>query len=244
MRRPSLRLILVTLIAGATGALLQWSASGWFAEIAPSRIATLPVAILLGPWYGVAAALLSALSGPVKPLIVALRVIEASVVGVAARRGHSPLIAGGLVVLAVAAGFGFAPEWYDVPSAGASNWARAMQLMLNRMVPVVVANLVASIVSYGMSERTGVRPQRLRKYAFHAFVLVAILPVVILSAATGQLLAAQQEAEGISQLTAIATARRDRIQEFVESHVAVVETLASALSHENDCLGAASCDAV
>jgi hypothetical protein len=41
-----------------------------------------------------------------------------------------------------------------------------MQLLLNRMVPVVVANLVASIVSYGMSERTGVRPQRLRKTPF------------------------------------------------------------------------------
>jgi hypothetical protein len=65
-------------------------------------------------------------------------------------------------------------------------------------------------------------------------VLVAILPVVILSAATGQLLATQQESEATSQLTAIATARRDRIQEFIESHVAVVETLAAGLSQEKD----------
>ena len=110
-----------------------------------------------------------------------------------------------------------------------------MQQLLNKMVPVVVANLLASIVSDGMSERTGVRPQRLRTLRVSGRSCSSpILPVVILSAATGQLLAAQQESEGSSQLTAIATARRDRIQEFVESHVAVVETLASALSHEDD----------
>ena len=231
MRRPSLRLILVTLLAGAVGALLQWSASGSVAEISPSRIFTLPVAILLGPWHGIAATLVAAIPGTVRPLLLALRLIEALVIGAAARRGHSPLLVGTLLIVILALALGFAPELYDLPSAGVNNWARAMQLLLNRMVPLVIACLIAA-VSHGQHTRS--HPRRLRTYAFHAFVLVAILPVVILSAATGQLLAAQQESEGSSQLTAIATARRDRIQEFVESHIAVVETLASALGNEHD----------
>jgi hypothetical protein len=42
----------LTVIAGGIGAALQWYASGPLAEASPSRIATLPVAILLGPWHG------------------------------------------------------------------------------------------------------------------------------------------------------------------------------------------------
>ena len=224
--------MLVTLLAGAAGALLQWSASGGFAEIAPGRMATLPVAILLGPWYGIAATVLSALSGTLRPLLVVLRIVEALVVGVAARRGHSPLLVGGLCLIALALVLGFAPELYGIPSVGPNDWARAMQMLLNRMVPLVVASLIAATASHGLWQDSGSSPRRLRTYAFHAFVLVAVLPVVILSATTGQMLAAQQESEGTSQLNAIATARRDRIQEFVDSHVAVVETLAFGLSQE------------
>jgi signal transduction histidine kinase/ActR/RegA family two-component response regulator len=220
--------------AGGAGAALQWYASGGFAEIAPSRIATLPVAILLGPWHGIAATLIAAATGTVRPLLVVLRVVEALIVGVAARRGRSPLLVGGLNLIVLAVVLGFAPELYNLPSDGANNWARAMQMLLNRMVPLAIASLIASTATHGFWQNIGVQPRRLRTYAFHAFVLVAILPVVILSAATGQLLAAQQEAEGSSQLTAIATARRDRIQEFIESHIAVIETLASALSREDD----------
>jgi hypothetical protein len=90
MRRPSSRLILVTLLAGAAGALLRWSASGGFAEISPSRVATLPVAILLGPWHGIAATILAALPGSVRPVVLVMRLLEVLIVGVATRRGHSP----------------------------------------------------------------------------------------------------------------------------------------------------------
>jgi hypothetical protein len=63
LRAGRLRPRLLSLIAGGAGAASQWYASGGFAEIAPSRIATLPVAILLGPWHGIAATLLAAATG-------------------------------------------------------------------------------------------------------------------------------------------------------------------------------------
>ena len=231
MRRPAFRPLLITLIASAAGAGLQWYATGGFAEVSPSRIATLPVAILLGPWHGIAATLLAALGGPLRPAVLVVRLLEALIVGVATRRGHSPMIAASLYWLANAILFALAPGLYG---AGPVSWSFVLQQLLNKMVPVVVANLLAIAVSYGLPQYNSGQPRRLRSYAFHAFVLVAILPVVILSAATGQLLAAQQEAEGSSQLSAIANARRDRIQEFIESHIAVVETLAAALSREDD----------
>jgi len=215
------------LIASGVGAALQKYASGGFAEVSPARIATLPVAILLGPWHGIVATLLATLAGAVHPRVHIIRLLEALVVGIATRRGRSPLIAGGLFWFANAILFALAPALYGV---GQVSWSLVMQQLLNKMVPMVVANLLASAVSFGLPDPSRGQPRRLRSYAFHAFVLVAILPVVVLSAATGQLLSAQQEAEGSAQLTAIATARRDRIQEFVESHIAVIETLASALS--------------
>ena len=150
MRRPSFTSILITLTAGAAGALLQSSASGGFAEMSPSRIATLPVAILLGPWHGIVAVLLAALSGGARPLLVVLRIVEAFILGAATRRGHSRLLVGGVNLLVLALVLGLAPEFYDVPSVGSSNWARAMQLLLNRAVPLVVATLVAAFVSQGL----------------------------------------------------------------------------------------------
>jgi signal transduction histidine kinase/ActR/RegA family two-component response regulator len=234
MRRPWLRPILLTGLASAVGAGMQWYATGGFAEISPSRIATLPVAILLGPWHGIVATLLAALPGTVPPVLLAFRIVEALIVGVAARRGHSPLLVGGLILFALGVVLGIAPELFGLPSAGANDWARAMQMLLNRMVALAIATLIAATVTRGLWQNRGSHPRRLRTYAFHGFVLVALSPVIILSAAIGQLLAGQQEAEGTSQLTAIATARRDRIQEFIESHVSIVETLASALSREGD----------
>jgi signal transduction histidine kinase/ActR/RegA family two-component response regulator len=234
MRRPWLRPLLLTALASAAGAGLQWYASGGFAEMSPSRIATLPVAILLGPWHGIAATLLAALPGTVPPVLLAFRIVEALIIGVAARRGHSPLLVGGLILFALAIVLGISPELFGLPSAGANDWARAMQMLLNRMVAIAIATLIAAFVTRGLWQNPSSHPRRLRTYAFHGFVLVALSPVIILSAATGQLLAGQQEAEGTSQLTAIATARRDRIQEFIESHIAIVETLASSLAREDD----------
>jgi signal transduction histidine kinase/ActR/RegA family two-component response regulator len=226
------RSVALTLIASAVGALLQMAASGGFAQVSPDRMATLPVAILLGPWYGIAATIIASLSSVAHPSELVTRVLEALVVGLTARRGKSPLIAGGVFCLASAFVFGLKPDLFGAHAAQPNAWPMAMQQLLNGLVAVVVANLLASFVSQGRWGQLGAQPQRLRTFAFHAFVLVAILPVVVLSAVTGQTLAAQQEAEGRSQLTAVAASRRDRIQEFIDSHVHIVEMMAFSLTQE------------
>ena len=135
MRRFALRPIVLTLGASALGALLQSAASGGFAQIAPGRMATLPVAILLGPWYGIVATTLAALPTLVRPTQIVVRVLEALTVGVAARRGHSGLIAGTVFSLANSVAFGLHPEWYGVHLLQPNVWPLAMQQLLNGTGP-------------------------------------------------------------------------------------------------------------
>jgi signal transduction histidine kinase/ActR/RegA family two-component response regulator len=234
MRRPAQRPLFATLASGALGLVLQWTATGGVAQIWPGRIATLTVSILLGPWYGVTATAIAIAPKASEPTFVVICLLEAIAIGAAARRGFSPSATGFVFWISNALTFLLASPVYGVPNGASTLWALAMQLLLNGMVAVVVADMLATVVPSRLVSGHAAQPRDLRTYAFHSFVLVAIVPVLILSAVTGQLLAAQQEAEGHTQLEAIASARRDRIQEFIDSHVSVVESLAFSLSQERD----------
>src|SRR5205085_9405857 len=76
------------ILAGAVGIALNLLPLPAVARLVPGRIATLPIAMLHGPWYGVAAALLATL--PLArnlPLLLVVFAFEALLVGVFARRG-------------------------------------------------------------------------------------------------------------------------------------------------------------
>ncbi len=221
----------ITLAAGAAGLLVQWVASGSFAQMWPGRILTLPVTILFGPWHGAAATVLALSNAPGPGPHFALALGEALVIGAAARRGYSPLLTGGLFGMAAAITGVIAPAWIGLGRLQPVQWATALQLLLNGLVAVAVADLLATILSRkvpGSLEASGVR---LRAYAFHSFMRVAVVPVLILSAVTSQLLAARQETEGVARLSEIATLTSVRIEDFLTSHVRLTETLASSLSH-------------
>src|SRR5688572_17560760 len=97
MKKTALRTLLVTAAAGLGGYLLNTLASGGFASVlSPGRLFTLPVAILLGPWYGLGAALMAAIPAFDRGPVVAVYALEALVIGVAARRERSTLAAGTL----------------------------------------------------------------------------------------------------------------------------------------------------
>jgi signal transduction histidine kinase/CheY-like chemotaxis protein len=221
----------ITLAAGAGGFLVQWVASGSLAQMWPGRMLTLPVTILFGPWHGALATLLalSTVPGPGFYLVLALG--EALVIGATARRGHSPLLIGGLFGIAAAVAGVVAPGWVSLGRLAPVQWAIALQLLLNGLVAVAVADLLAAMLSRKAPESTNARAVRLRAYAFHSFMRVAVVPVLILSAVTSQILAARQETEGIARLSEIATLTSVRIEDFLTSHVRLTETLASSLSN-------------
>jgi signal transduction histidine kinase/DNA-binding response OmpR family regulator len=232
MNKTALRALLVTAAAGGGGYLLNTLASGGFASVlSPGRLLTLPVAILLGPWYGLGAALMAAVTVVDRPPLVAVYALEALVIGFAARRERSTLAAGSLFWA------GYAMVLAGFPGLFASGhlepiWPLALQRMINHMVGVAVADAVSLMLLMRAPLRA--ERMRLRKFSFRSFVLVAVVPVLVLSAVTGQLLAARQEAEGSVRLVQIASSIRDRIQDYVDSNARVVETLAASLSAAGD----------
>ena len=197
------------------------------------RVVTLPVAILLGPWFGGLAAVIggAATRGSSLGLIaIILLSLEGVLVGLFSRRGKSPVLAGALVWVAGAAAIVIAPRLYGAGYLRQTILPIALQLPLSGLVAVIVADLVASAVANRFGG--GVHPvdrQRLRVFAFRAFGLVATLPVLLLAAVDGQLTAVRREADGGARLREAATALGEHIGSYVNDHRKAVESLASTL---------------
>jgi len=197
------------------------------------RVVTLPVAMLFGPAYGLLAAAIGCV-----PLYNAagwaLLPLEGLVIGVVAASERSPLIAGALYWVAVATSIVAVPQLYGVGYLRQTVWPVALQITITRLVPVVVADLVAA----GATARwmTGQRPaehRRLRSYAFHAFVLASILPVLLLSAIDTQINARKREQEGAARLKEAVAALSAQIESYVSDHTHAVSSLAAALAQPN-----------
>jgi len=199
------------------------------------RVFTLPIAILFGPWLGTLAALIGVL--PLRTTSAALFAIvpaEALAVGIFAQRGKSPLLAGALVWGAAALSLVAAPSLYGVGYLRETLWSIAMQTMLSGLVAVVLADLLAagSWLQRLAQRSRPAESRHLRSYAFHAFLLVATLPVLLLAAVDNQLTAAKREADGGARLHDAVTALTQQLQEYVANHQHAVENLAVAMSDE------------
>jgi len=235
MPRVSTRRLLIAVVCGALGyALNRWRV-GTAAPLLLGRVATLPVAILFGPWYGALASIAAALpaTGPFTAAIV-LVPIEAIVVGIFARRGRSPLVAGLLVWTSIAATIVAVPSVYGIGYLRQSILPVALQVVLSGLVAVVIADLIATGASaQQLAGQDQPRAQRrLRTYAFHAFILVATLPVLLLSAVDGQMTAVKQEDDGTARLREAVTALDAHIREYVADHEHAVRSLAAAMGDE------------
>jgi signal transduction histidine kinase/DNA-binding response OmpR family regulator len=232
MKRSTAQRLAIVVACGAAGFLLNQWRIGSAAPLLFGRVITLPIAILFGPWHGALAALIavSPAGGPLTAAI-ALLPIEAIVVGLFARRGRSPLVGGVLVWTVMAATLVAMPTLYGVGYLRQTILPVALQLVISGLVAVVLADLIATGASARrLVVRDAAPPRHIGTYAFHAFVLVATLPVLLLSAVDGQLTAARQEAEGGARLREAVSALTGDIGEYVSEHEHAVRTLAIALS--------------
>jgi signal transduction histidine kinase/CheY-like chemotaxis protein/HPt (histidine-containing phosphotransfer) domain-containing protein len=239
MTRVSAPRLGLAVLCGVAGMLLNWWRVGTTAPLLLGRIATLPIAILFGPWYGALASIFAALpaSGPLTPAVVLLP-IEALVVGGFARSGRSPLAGGVVIWSAVAATLIAVPSAYGIGYLRPSILPVALQVLISGLVAVVIADLIATGASAQRLVAQDVsRGQRhLRSYAFHAFILVATLPVLLLAAVDGQLTAARQESDGGARLREAVTALDEHVGGYVADHQHAVASLALAMAdaHPSD----------
>jgi signal transduction histidine kinase/CheY-like chemotaxis protein/HPt (histidine-containing phosphotransfer) domain-containing protein len=235
MNKVVMRRLGAAAIAGAAGFAVNALLFGSAAPLLLGRVVTLPIAILFGPLYGGVAALVGALAFARTTSFGAALIVlpaEGILTGAFARRGKSPLIAGGVVWTLVAITMVGAPELYGVGYLRQTIWPIALQVVLNALVAIVVAELIAVLIAPWVDVITRWRPEHLhlRSYAFHAFVLVAMLPVLLLAAVDSQAIGARQEADGAARLHEAVTALGEHIDEYVSSHAHAVQSLAAALS--------------
>lgn len=145
-RRLLLQQLALSLAAGAAGAALN--TFGPTMRLLPGRALTLPIAILYGPAFGGIAALLGALPfARVYPVFLVTLGAEGLLVGAFVRRDRSSLLAGACVWVIVAATMTVRPEWFGVGDLQSMIGPIALQQLLNGMIAVVIAELVAVVAA-------------------------------------------------------------------------------------------------
>ena len=145
------------------------------------------------------------------------------------------ILTGALLWLLYAAVFALVPSAFAVALPPGAHLLVAVQRWLNAMVVVVLVDFLILVASTHRLVRLA---RALRRsscaYAFHAFMIVAMLPVLLLGAAAGHIFAARQGAEGGTRLLEAATSLRDHIDDYLGAHVQSIETMADTFGQIGD----------
>ncbi len=225
------RRIGLALAAGAAGLAINLMPLGVLSVIWPGRIITLPVAILLGPGFGALSALIAAIPYfAFPPVMVGLLLIEAVVIGAFAQHGKSEVLAGALVWVFAALTFVRFPAAYGYAPGGLLAAPLALQRTLNGLSAVVLADCLSEMISARWPAASQ-RPNqfRLRARSFHAFVLAALVPVLLLRTGAVLIIGATQESEGGERLRDAARGLSDRIDEYLSTYAHAIEALAATV---------------
>jgi len=230
------RRLALALLAGLVALAIYRAPLGGLTVIWPGRVVTLPIAILFGPWFG----MLAALTGGIPyfanaPAMIAVYGAEAWIVGTFVRNGRSSLLAGALVWAAAAGVLLLFPAAFGFRTVQSTLVPLALQRMLSGLSAVVVADLVTVALS---SRWPKIRPrpeaQALRTFSFHAFVLSAVAPALLLSTGTVLVLGIRQMAEGGARLRDSASVLSDHIDEYLAGQTRAVEALAATVNLVGD----------
>jgi len=232
MKRSAAKRLGIAILCGLIGyALNRWRA-GSAAPLLLGRVVTLPIAMLFGPWFGAVAAVLAAAAsrGPFQVGLV-VSPIEALVIGAFVARGRSPLLGGAVIWSSVALTLLVFPGLYGVGYLRPSILPVTLILIVSGFVAVVIADLIASSATVQRFVGADTRPaRRLRGDAFHAFVLAATVPVLLLAVVNSLMTTAKQEADGGARLHEAVAALGQHIAAYVGDHEHAVESLAAALT--------------
>jgi signal transduction histidine kinase/DNA-binding response OmpR family regulator len=226
------RRLAIAVACGLLGLAINTYTAGILQPLLLGRVVTIPVAMLLGPTYGVLAAGIGSAS-QFGVLGWALLPLEGLIIGLFARVQRSALVGGMLIWITLAGSVVAVPEMYGVGYLRQTVWPVALQIMITRLVAVVLADLLAStgMIRNLMAPAPPAR-RRLRAYAFHAFVLASTLPVLLLAAVDSLILARKQEGDGAARLREAATALSEHVDSYVLDHTHAVQSLAAAISDQ------------
>jgi signal transduction histidine kinase len=233
MDSPRARRLSLTILCGLAGLAINALPLAPLWSLQLGRGITLPVAMLFGPVYGLLASAIG--TGPLIPSFgkpqAVIGLFEALMAGLFARYGRSPLLGAALAWVIAGAVLITVPQAYGVGYLRDTIWTVALSAFIIRFAAIVLADFIA----FGASSAPGLasailygQRRRIRAFAFHAFVLAAVLPVLLLAAVDNQLTAVKQEADASARLKEAATALAEHIESYVTDHTHAVQVLSVA----------------
>ena len=165
------------------------------------------------------------------PALIAVFGVEAWLIGTFEGRGRSSLVAGALVWVSAALALVLFPALFGYKALQATLVPLALQRALSGMSTVVIADLVSvAISSRWPMVRDRSEARGLRRFSFHAFVLAAVAPALVLSTGTVLVIGARQMVEGGTRLRDSAMVLSDHIDEYLGGQRRAVEALAATLT--------------
>ncbi len=199
----------------------------------------LAIALLYGPYYGLLAAMITALPAMVlceHPVTALILILDAPVVGWLTQKRRLPPIVADLIYWAVL-GTPLAILLYIVvlnfPSP--QNWVVAVKHPVNGLLNVMLAEILISlpvVQRYCSPVPASIERQPLRAHLVHGFLLVATVPMMLLNIVNGQMYANHQETEAGQRLHEAAAAIQGDLQEYVMRHQQAILSLSQAITNE------------
>jgi signal transduction histidine kinase/CheY-like chemotaxis protein len=196
----------------------------------------LAVGILLGPGYGLLTALIAnvpLLPDWSHPQALVLFGIEAAIVGWAVRKHSVPALAVDFVVR-IAALFPWSVTVYNLGLASMNPelWVSIVQLLLNGVIIAILADLLVSMqrLRAFTGDRTIAGSRKFHEYLVYNFILVAVIPLVLLSVIHERAYTEKRRSDSVTRLEEAARAIRQNVDDYIDYHRRAVVTLANQLS--------------
>jgi signal transduction histidine kinase/ActR/RegA family two-component response regulator len=199
-----------------------------------SGLLYLCVGTFFGPWYGVIAAALATAASVVDgdSLFILLCTLEALTVSWAVRK-HSVRLIAAVFVFRICAVLPWAITVYrfSLGEFDTDVWVVILRLILNGVIAAVIAEV---IVTTGAIHRfiTGgpPKPRKFQEYLGYCLMLVALVPLFLLSVIHQRAYTENLRAEASSRLQEAAVAIRQNVDDHLESHSRALQALAARMS--------------
>jgi len=233
------RSLAVTLVLGGLAFLANLPRIQVFTDVTLlfGGIFSLAAALLYGPVFGILAALIASVPSILwhRPETAVVLVLEAAAVGYLTRRRFRPVIADLIywAVLGVPVAILLYIVLLNYPSTRA--WVTVIKHPINGLFNVMVAEVLISIPA--LQRFLGTTPgafisKPLRVYLSYGFLIVATVPLLLLSMVSGQMYAGHQEMEAGQRLQEAVTAIRQNLEEYVTRHQLALLSLSKAVTNE------------
>ena len=241
MRRgPLVQTLVTTLVSGALGLLFNLPHFPIFSDatLLLGGIFYLSIALLYGPLYGTLAAAITLLPDPAlwhHPETILILILEAPAVAWLTRRGIIAVVADLVYWIALGGPLGILLYVRLLHYPSPSGWVMAIAHPVNGLLNIMLAEVLAN--SRWIQERT--RPTRpllgrqpLRAQLTRGFLLVATVPLLLLTILNGQAYAARQQTEASRHLEEASTSIRHHLEEYLSAHQSALLMLSRGISNQ------------